>query len=585
MTANRANWVPEPIDRQVDHIPLEYESDSRLESVIAGGAQEEVPQHGEVVELNVGSAHGFARQSFSMTVVDVSLNCSEPKPISVYGLTHYGVGSESTCELSLDQARVLVPAVSNQIAINDETDELLQEFEDLWVDTYPQLIEAIDQVTPNSVGELLENAIAGHSNLVRNDEFLGYHRQFECVDASGESADIQLGRLLLNLGLISPDALEAAISTADEMSIPVGRALVIAGHLSGRQLQWTALLQALLLENVISLQKAVRVTDLMSCEGMTIQRALNCVDSSDAIQVLERNATRIGDLLTAAELISEEELEDALEKASYFGMSIGRYLSISNVISAQLLESIANLQRYVRQGRMQKADAVVAVRRSARRQHELKRKSSADGVDNTPLQSVRLGELLALAGVVTELQIDTAVEMGLRSNSPVGEILVSFGYVTQLVLDNALTLQGLVAQGCLALLDAVYALIDVHHHNLTLVIALKRNRKFNSERRSLNFEQFMESVELVSAMQVEEAIESARRSPSFVSKALVASGVVAESAAQVALLCHFYVRENMLTTEEAMLLFKLCHRTGLSVEDGIHELGLIVRIHRVPGSP
>lgn len=577
MLSKNANCGVEPIDDQVAsyHIPLDYECDVRL------GAQEEV-QCGEVVELNVCSEHGLARMSFSMSVVDVPLTHSKHKPISVDGLTHHGVGSESTHERSLYEEQG--PAVRNLIGVNDETNELLQEFEELWVDTYPQLIEAIDQVKPNSVGVLVENAIAGDSILVLSDENLDGSRQVECVDSSSESADMQLGRLLQTLGIVSPDALEAAISIANETSISVDRALIMSGHLSGRQLQWTVQLHTLLRENVISLQKAARVADLMSSKGMTIQRALNCVDSSDALRVLEKNATRIGDLLTAAELISEEELEDALMKADYFGIPLGRYLSISNLITAQLLESITNVQRYVRQGRMQKADAVVAIKRSARRQHELRKNGSADDAHIVPLHSVRLGELLTLAGVVTELQLETAVETGLRNNSPVGEILVSFGYVTQLVLDSALTLQALVAQGGLALIEAVYALIDVHHHGLTLAIALKRNQKFNSKRRSLSFEQFMESVELISATQVEEAIETARRSPSFVTKALVASGVVAESAAQVALLCHFYVRERMLTTEEAMLLFKLCHRTGLSVEDGIQELGLIVRVQRAPGS-
>ncbi|MBX3153172.1 hypothetical protein KF728_23625 [Candidatus Obscuribacterales bacterium] len=574
MLSKNANCGVEPIDDQLAsyHIPFDCECDVRL------GAQEEV-QCGEVVELNVCSEHGLARMSFSMSVVDVSLTHSKHKPISVDGLTHHGVGSESTHECSLYEEQG--PTVRNLIGVNDETNELLQEFEELWVDTYPHLIEAIDQVTPNSVGVLVENAIAGDSSPVLSDDG---RRQFECVDSSSESADMQLGRLLQTLGIVSPDALEAAISIANETSISVDRALIMSGHLSGRQLQWTVQIHTLLRENVISLQKAARVADLMSSKGMTIQRALNCVDSSDALQVLEKNATRIGDLLTAAELISEEELEDALMKADYFGIPLGRYLSISNLITAQLLESITNVQRYVRQGRMQKADAVVAIKRSARRQHELRKNGSADDADIVPLHSVRLGELLTLAGVVSELQLDTAVEMGLRNNSPVGEILVSFGYVTQLVLDSALTLQALVAQGGLALIEAVYALIDVHHHGLTLAIALKRNQKFNDKHRSLSFEQFMESVELVSATQVEEAIETARRSPSFVSKALVASGVVAESAAQVALLCHFYVRERMLTTEEAMLLFKLCHRTGLSVEDGIQELGLIVRVQRAPGS-
>jgi hypothetical protein len=457
---------------------------------------------------------------FSFSVASASQSYVQPEPISVEVL-YDGGRLEQPSPVSVCKENFS----GQQISLDVETEVLLQEFDDLWTGT----------------------------------------------------TDMRLGRLLLMLGIVSHNALEEAVSISAESSISVGRALVMSGHLKSAQVQWAVQIQALLRENVISFQKAKRIADLMSSEGMTLQRAFNCLGLGNPLEVLEGHATRIGDLLTESELISEEELEEALERANQFGLPIGRYLSISNVIAASLLESITNLQNYVREGRMHKADAVVAIRQSARRQYELKKKNSSEQVNHVPLQSIRIGQLLTLAGVVNEFKMDSAVEIGLRRNCPVGEVLVDSGYLTQITLESTLTLQQLLADGTLELIDAVYALVDVHHHGFTLSSALERNRKYRGERRFLSFEQFVESLELVSASQVEASIETARRSPSFVSKALVSSGVMTESTAQVALICHFYIREGMLTTEEAMLLCQVCNRTGLAIKDGIRELGLTVR--------
>ena len=546
--------------------------------------------------------------SISFATIDERI---EHQPISVQNETvHSPLSDSANIDWdAIDGAVLAESSAGDSLVINDETEDLLQEFEELWTDTYPQLDEAVEQASSSLIGDIVASTLAlsihqkftdrlsGTEDLEDLFESTVYSESFSRPQTEDElelsckvhstvpdqsfdlpgPGDLRLGQLLVDLNLINKELLERAMITSVEMSISVGRALIMLGWLTSTKLQWSVQLQALLRDNVITLPVAVRIAELMSCPGMTIQRALNCVDKTDAFEVLETRATRLGDLLIQSELLSEEEFFEALNKSQTFGVAVGRYLVISGLITAPLLESVMNAQRYIREGKMQKADAIVAIRRAARRQYEIRRKNAVSDCDRLPIRTVRVGEILTLAGVVTEAHLEQAVEFGLRCNQPVGQVLVDSEILSKETLDVVLVLQSLVLNGSLEPLDAVYALIDVHHHGYALEIALKRNRTFKSDRKPISFEQFVAGLELLSPPQIEDSLELARRSPMFVSKALVMSGALTEATAQTALTCHFYVREDMLTTEESLLLFNLCHRTGLTVEEGIAELGLKIR--------
>lgn len=518
-----------------------------------------------------------------------------------------------------------LPPAFNPI-MTDETEELLREFEELWDDTYPVLGEAVDQCESADATKLIENTISisaqeellEHLNevteligeisgdYITSVQLLDGHspgsediqenafepgniappledmerapssdvQSFAVPIGEGGHSDLRLGQLLVELKLITCEILDEAVHMAVEMSMSVGRALIMSGFLTSAQLQWAVQLQALLKDNLITMTVAAQVADLMSCPGMTMQRALNCAGQPYALRMMETRATRFGDLLIDSDLIEETEFSEALVKAQALGLPIGRYLLISGYMTAPLLETVANAQRLIRDGKIERTDAVVAIKQAARRQYELRKNSKTADYGRVPLRTMRIGELLILSGIITETHLEYAIEFGLRCNVAIGQVLLDFEILSKETLENALTLQALVASGSMEPLDAAYTLIDVHHRGYSLDKALKRNRELNTERKSLSFEQFVASIELLSMEQIEQSLETARRSPLFVSKALVFSGAMSEEAAQIALMCHFYIQENLLTADQALLLFNLCHRTGLSVEEGLTELGM-----------
>jgi hypothetical protein len=474
---------------------------------------------------------------------------------------------------------VVLPAVA---PAPQATEKLLLELDELWadvntpVDAYMRETQICEFAAVSNEQSLL-NRLSDISKFYTGTGCEIAEKIETELNEDSSSCDNRLGNLLVELGLVTAELLDHSVRLSMEFSISLGRVLIMSGWITGKQLQWVIQLQAFLKDGLISKDGAMQVADLMSCAGMTLQRALNCAGYPDAFSVQETRATRIGDLLVDAEIISAEQFNSALRKSQTLGMQVGRFLMIAGLVAEPLLETVCNAQRFVRENKISREDGILAIKCAAAR-HSDRRKSAATPIYSTmPLKTVRLGELLSLAGIVSEAHIEHAVEFGLRCNLAVGQVLMDLEIITKSTLDTALTLQDLIAQGSLDTIDAAYALIDVHHHKFTLEQALKRNRGMIGEKKSMSFEQFLTSMEVISPSQIEESIETARRSPLFVSKALVLSGAMADETVQIALLCHFYVRENMLTADESHLLFNLCQRTGISVEDGLTELGLTVR--------
>ncbi|MDZ4836966.1 MAG: hypothetical protein SGJ27_24550 [Candidatus Melainabacteria bacterium] len=491
-------------------------------------------------------------------------------------------GRLNVCSEFNPEATLVSPVVPIELLAHDvnydQTEKLLLELDALWADADAPLSAYLLQS---------ENAIREQSLIDRLNDISQYHTgigseiaesiETELGEMDAAPADNRLGHLLVELSLITTDLLEHSILLSNEYSISLGRVLIMSGWITGKQLQWAIQLQALLKDGLISKEGAVQVADLMGCAGMTMQRALNCAGFPHAMNNHESRGTRIGDLLIDADIISSDEFHAALLKSQALGMQVGRFLMISRLVAEPLLETVSNAQRFLRQNKISREDAIVAIKCAAHRQKELRESAAPPIYATMPLKTIRLGELLSLAGIISESHIEHAVEFGLRCNIAVGQVLIDLEIISKRTLDTALTLQELVAGGSIEAIDAAYALIDVHHHGFALEKALKRNRGMLCDRKVLSFEQFLASMEVISISQIEESIETARRSPLFISKALVLSGALSDETVQVALLCHFYVRENMLSTDESLLLFNLCHRTGISVEDGLTELGLTIR--------
>lgn len=391
--------------------------------------------------------------------------------------------------------------------------------------------------------------------------------------------DTRLGKLLVDIGLVNEALLDHALERSFELGIPVGRALVMCGWLTEKQLASAIRVQSLLKEGLLSLPSAIRVGELLSCFNLTLEKALKRAGCANVVPYIEESSTRIGDFLVEAQIITVDELHEARDMAYALGLPTGRCLLLCGVITAPLLETVVNAQKYHRENKITREEAIAALKNAKKREDKRRSTINPDANRYPPVRSIRLGELLVLAGIVTDIQVQYALEVGLTSNRPIGEVLIEMELLTVELVEKALYIQNLVSQGALEPIEAAYTLIDVHHHGYSLAESIKSNRKGGGTRGTrIEFTEFLSASGIIAQDEIKNALESAFKSPYILSKALSFAGVMDETTVQVALCCHFYVREGMLSLDQAMLVYNMANKMSLSVEESIRHLGIKLRI-------
>jgi hypothetical protein len=91
--------------------------------------------------------------------------------------------------------------------------------------------------------------------------------------------------------------------------------------------------------------------------------------------------------------------------------------------------------------------------------------------------TIRLGELLLLSGMVQEAELVSAVEKGLSDEEPLGQVLMRAGLVDDVGLSQALTVQEMVNNGILSAHDATYVLERVKSQGVSVSKAIVEQEK------------------------------------------------------------------------------------------------------------
>jgi hypothetical protein len=135
---------------------------------------------------------------------------------------------------------------------------------------------------------------------------------------------------------------------------------------------------------------------------------------------------QLGELLVAEELLTEDELEQALAEQASSGRLLGQILVNNGYLSAFSLARVLSEQH--------------GVQLQARDDEE--RSEQTPTTDLEPAQSWRpLGKLLVELGLVTESQLERALAVQRDENRRLGEILVSRGLLSGSELAQALAEQ------------------------------------------------------------------------------------------------------------------------------------------------
>src|SRR5262249_46415646 len=122
---------------------------------------------------------------------------------------------------------------------------------------------------------------------------------------------------------------------------------------------------------------------------------------------------KLGELLVEAEIISHEHLNKGIEKSQMTGLPLGRTLVLDMVIPESLLKAALDAQVRLRDEMLTREETIDAIRVAAGLKPFMQEGAPRPSKAQVFQHRVRLGELLVMAGILTESEVLTALEIGL----------------------------------------------------------------------------------------------------------------------------------------------------------------------------
>lgn len=383
----------------------------------------------------------------------------------------------------------------------------------------------------------------------------------------------RLGELLVQFDFAAPSDLADMLSIANETSMPVGRVFVLTGVISEHDLENLVLCQSFLKEKLLDIEQAKKAMHFAKENKVPLEQALTHLGwaPSDSLQ----ETTPLGELLIASNYISRTQLEAALSHQKKSGLPFGRTLVLGGTISESLLAAAVNAQIMIRDQKIDREQAVVALKESRRRQISFEKSLQAKGFYELPKRSApRIGEILTFAGVISDSELVGALETGLITKLPVGEVLVNSRLMTREVLDAALASQKLLADSAIGF-GEVRTILDHVKDGKEFHWALKSLREDGvkpSKPQPPSLLAFLKMLRCLDDAEVTQAFETAKHNTQIISQVLLIGGTMDENTLKKADECRTLVHEGRLTLEHATIAFDYSRRRAISMSEALKEL-------------
>lgn len=389
--------------------------------------------------------------------------------------------------------------------------------------------------------------------------------------------DMRFGNLLTQLGLLSETDLSDAAQLAVELALPLGKVLVMSGFMTDAQLTAIVQAQSMLKDQVIDLEEARKALAIVQQQGVTWTEALR---QAGWVQRDVLPANKLGELLVDAEIITQEELEEALRRANQSGLPLGRILALTKKINDALLCSCLNAQVLLRDSKISREQAVMGLKAAHSRQISIEDVLSDRGdYKDAPKTKIKLGEMFVLAGMLNEDTIMEAIETGLINNEPVGQVLVNKNYASIALLDTALKLQDMVDNGKLTPLNAAEVLKQVHSRNIPLSQAVTElGLQRTASESSFGLAELLKQAGLITEEDIRKAFSASMQNSALLGKILTITGYLDEDTLTAAMRAQTLVKQGHLDMSQAMIALNYVSRMGGSLDEALIDLGWSIKL-------
>lgn len=383
------------------------------------------------------------------------------------------------------------------------------------------------------------------------------------------SQSCKLGELLIELGMLNEDDLKEVMQLAMQINLPLGRALILSNRLKEDELKAVLQLQHLMRTGTIDMETARQSFKMVQQDKVSIAAAIEALGKSRP--PTEEHRSKIASFLIDTELVAENEVAEAQRLSFESGTPVGRMLVLGGAINHNTLARVIEYQVLVREGRMAYGAAVNALKTEGHRERPLEENAKQHGLANEKRRRVRLGELLMLAGLLTENDLLNVVEVGLSKPAPLGEVVVNMGIVSKAILEKALELQAQIESNQTDVRAAAETLQKMGEPEKR--VAKETPPKEDSAAEGpARLGDLLQQSGLVNEIDIEQAIDMSARYPTMLGKMLVVTGAIDEGTLLAALRCQYLVRNGIVPVGGAVKALQYAQRHRISLDDALEDL-------------
>ena len=382
----------------------------------------------------------------------------------------------------------------------------------------------------------------------------------------------RIGELLVGANVIKPEVLVEALQIAKKTSTPLGRVLMSIGELTERDLQTAIEVQSLLREGVVSAEFGIRALNVAVRSCISLEEAFKRLGWKPP-ELESIPGSELGDLLLEANVVDRRILEEGLVQSQENNLPLGRCLVLARALPASLLASALTAQVLLRDGKITRDQAIIGLKAAAKKHQSIEASLEEVGAYRPSQSNIRVGDLLTSAGIVTEGDKISAIEVGLVEHKPVGQVLVQSGTITNSQLQESLRLQEMVAAGNMTGLQAAEILRMANSRNVPIDVVLsERNQMEDDVARANAALHLIQTAGILTREELFKAENTARQMKVTLGEALLTTKVLDKKTLQAATQGQELVKDGILKIDQVSAVLHYAHKTGVDFSDALKEV-------------
>lgn len=166
---------------------------------------------------------------------------------------------------------------------------------------------------------------------------------------------VRVGDMLVTARVVSSADITEAIQVSKRLNVPIGRVLITSGCVTEKLLHSALDLQSLMREGEIPLDAALKALSRIDKNGCSVKEALEHLNHRPKYG---KGANNLADLLVDSNLVSQEQIDEALKTSFEYGTPLGSTLVFQGALSPSFFPSISAIQEKVSNGELSNEEAI-----------------------------------------------------------------------------------------------------------------------------------------------------------------------------------------------------------------------------------